>query len=248
MENETIKAELDCVYEAESEVSMLNENGVMKPHGYQILFAQIAEQHLNDFHCNADDTMQYGVAWALISMTIEIERQVDGCEKLFAQTWHSSRKGPYWRRELLFKNAAGAVVFKGSTFSVLLDIEKRTVCRKREIPFFTAPPTEVFTTEAHPTLKAKLDYTPVEERKVYNSYIDMLGHVNNCRYGEFAYDAFTDDEKARLTEMKHMEIYFASELRCGDTFTIGKAYEDGRLYIRGHNNNKNDTSFDIVMY
>lgn len=248
MEHETMEHELDSIYEVETEVSMLNENGVLKPHAYQILFAQIAEQHLNSFHLNAGDTMEYGIAWALISMTIEIEKQVDGCEKLFAQTWHSQHKGPYWRRELLFKNAAGDVIFKGSTFSVLLDMEKRTVYRKKETPFFIGEPTEIFTTEARPTLKAKLDFTPVEERRVYNSYIDMLGHVNNCRYAEFAYDAFTDSEKAGLTDMKHMEIYFASELRCGDTFTIGKAYADGRLYIRGHNNTKDDTSFDIVLY
>lgn len=243
-----MKNETDYTYEVESEVSMLNENGIMKPHGYQILFAQLAEQHLNNFHCNADDTMQYGIAWALISMTVEIEQPITTCEKLFAKTWHSSHKGPYWRRELVFRNAAGDILFKGSTFSVLLDIEKRTVYRKREVPFFTSAPTEIFMTEAHPTLKAKLDYTPVEERKAYNSYIDMLGHVNNCRYSEFAYDAFTDEEKARLADMRHIEIYFASELRCGDTFQIGKTYEDGKMYIRGHNNTKDNTSFDFVIY
>lgn len=243
-----MRRELDCIYETETEVSMLNENGVLKPHAYQTLFAQIVEQHLNSFHLNADDTMKYGVAWALISMTIEIETQIKGCEKLYAQTWHSQRKGPYWRRELLFKNSAGDIIFKGSTFSVLLDMEKRSIYRKKEAPFFIDKPTEQFTTEAKPTLRARQEFIPVEERKAYNSYIDMLGHVNNCRYAEFAYDAFTDDEKARLADMKRMEIYFASELRCGDSFTIGKAYDDKKMYIRGHNNTKDDTSFDIVLY
>lgn len=243
-----MQEELERIYEVETEVSMLNENGILKPNAYQVLFAQIAEQHLNAFHLNANDTMPYGIAWALISMTIEIERPVNGCEKLFAQTWHSQHKGPYWRRELLFKNEAGDVIFKGSTFSILLDIEKRTVYRKKETPFFVGAATEQFTTEAKPTLRCKLDFTPAQERVAYNSYIDMLGHVNNCRYAEFAYDAFSDQEKSRLSEMKHMEIYFASELRCGDTFTIGKASEEGKLYIRGHNNTKDDTAFDIVLY
>ena len=243
-----MKEEMDCIYEAETEVSMINENGVLKPHAYQVLFNQIAEKHLNDFHLNAGDIMGYGVAWALISMTIEIEKQAEGCQKLFAQTWHSQHKGPYWRRELIFKDAAGDTIFKGSTFSVLLDLEKRSVYRKKEIPFYVGDPTEIFTTEARPTLRCRLDFAPAQERQAYNSHIDMLGHVNNCRYTEFAYDAFSEDEKARLGDMKHMEIYFASELRCGDTFTIGKAYDEGKLYIRGHNNSKDDTSFDIVIY
>lgn len=243
-----MQEELERIYEVETEVSMLNENSVLKPHAYQVLFAQIAEEHLNAFHLNASHTMEYGIAWALISMTIEIEKQVSGCERLYAQTWHSQNKGPYWRRELLFKNADGEVVFKGSTFSVLLDMKKRTVYRKKETPFYVGPPTEQFTTDARPTLRCKLDFSPAQERVAYNSYIDMLGHVNNCRYSEFAYDAFTPEEKARLNEMRHMEIYFASELRCGDSFTIGKAYDSGKLYIRGHNNTKENTAFDIVMY
>lgn len=240
--------ELEFTYEAEIEVSMLNENGVLKPHAYQILFAQIAEKHLNALHLSAGNTMEYGIAWALISMTIEIQRQVDGCETLYAQTWHSQHKGPYWRRELIFRNGHGEIVFKGSTFSVLLDMEKRTIYRKKETPFYVDPPHEEFATEAHPTLRTKLDFATVDQRKVYNSYIDMLGHVNNCRYGEFAYDSFTPEEKQNLASMKHMEIYFASELRCDDLFTIGKAFDDRKLYIRGHNMTKDDTAFDIVLY
>lgn len=240
-------AELNCTYETETEVSMINENGVLKPHAYQVLFAQVAEQHLNAFHANASHTMAYGVAWALISMTIEIEKQVAGCQKLVAQTWHSQHKGPYWRRELVFRDQAGDVVFQGSTFSVLLDMEKRSVSRKRDIPFFTTPPTPVFTIDAKPTLKSHISYSPVEVRKVRNSHIDMLGHVNNCRYGEFAYDALSGQEREKLAEMRRMEIYFASELRRGDDFTIGKATQGDKLYIRGHNNMKENTSFDIIL-
>ena len=239
--------ELGCIYETETEVSMFNENTVLKPHAYQLLFAQIAEKHLNSLHINADDTMSHGVAWALVSMTIDICKQIHGCEKLYAQTWHSQHKGPYWRRELVFKNKAGETVFQGSTFSVLLNIEKRTVCRTRETPFFALPPTEIFMCESAPTFKKKLEYVPYEQRKAQNSYIDMLGHVNNCRYAEFAYDAFTDEERENLTQFKRMEIYFASELRRGDLFTIGKAYEDDKMYIRGYNDTKGDTSFYIVF-
>lgn len=241
-------AERDCIYEAETEVALLNENGIMKPHAYQALFAQIAEKHLNKYHVNIDDTMKYGFAWALVSLVIEIDSPVKSCEPLYANTWHSQHKGPYFRRELEFKNASGETVFKGSTFSILLDYEKRSVYRKRELPFPLPDPEEFFTIEASPTMKTKLEFTKVDERRVYNSYIDCVGHVNNCRYAEFAYDAFTDDEKARLCDMKRMEIYFISELRPCDTFSILKAWDGDKMYVRGHNNMKNDTAFDIVLY
>ena len=92
-----------------------------------------------------------------------------------------------------------------------------------------------------------MEYELAETRKVYNSYLDLLGHVNNCRYSEFAYDTFTAEEKARLADLKRMEVYFESELRPQDTFTIGRAAEGSSLFFRGHNNVKADTSFDVVM-
>lgn len=245
---DTTNTERSCVYDAEIEVAHLNENSILKPHAYQILFAQIAEKHLNKYHVNIDDTIKYGFAWALISLNIEILKPLTDCQVLHAETWHSQHKGPYFRRELLFRDDAGNIVFQGSTFSVLLDYEKRTIYRKRELPFPLPEPDGTFTIEAKATMRPKAEFEKVDERKVYNSYIDCVGHVNNCRYAEFAYDAFTDEEKARLDQMKRMEIYFISELRPGDTFSILKAYEDNKIYIRGHNNMKNDTAFDIVVY
>lgn len=239
--------ELDFFYEIEAEVSQMNENGILKPHAYQTLFAEIASKHLNGLHLNADDTMKFGMAWALISLQLEILRPLDGCEPLKAQTWHSQTKGPYFRRELVFYGADDQVVFHGSTFSVLLDIEKRSICRPKQLPIVLPETTPEFTIEARPTKKIHMDFTPYEERKVYNSYIDMLGHVNNCRYGEFAYDAFTAEEKMRLGQMKRLEIYFESELRPQDTFLISKAYEGNSMFVRGHNNGKQDTAFDIIM-
>lgn len=243
-----MSTERDCIYEVQTDVSLLNENGILKPHAYQILFEQIAEQHLNHYDLNVDFTMKYGYAWVLISIEIEMITPLVQCEPLFARTWFSQYKRPYFRREVEFKNAAGDLVFHGSAFSVLLDIEKRNVYRKKECPFASPAPEEIFTVEAVPTLKTHLPFKKVDERKVYNSYIDCVGHVNNCRYGEFAYDAFSKEEKSRLGEMKRMEIYFVSELRPDDTFSINKAYEDNKLYIRGHNDIKDDTAFDIVMH
>lgn len=87
----------------------------------------------------------------------------------------------------------------------------------------------------------------MEERKVYNSHIDLLGHVNNSRYGEFAYDVFTDEERKDLSDYNRMEYYFQSELRRGETFSIHKGKEEGRMVIRGHNETRDCVSFEIVF-
>jgi len=164
---------------------------------------------------------------------------------MYANTWYSQRRGPFFRRELVFKNENGEVMFHGSTFSVLLDVEKRTIHRKKELPFLLGEPIEDFTIEAGPAFKTNLEFCKVDEREVLNSHIDCLGHVNNCRYGEFAYDAFNDKERQNLAKLKRMDINFTSELRNKDTFSILKACADDKVLVRGYNNIKDNIAFDI---
>jgi acyl-ACP thioesterase len=205
------------------------------------------EQHLNNINVNVDTTMKYNLAWVLMSLSFELVKPVEGCMKMYANTWYSQRRGPFFRRELVFKNENGEVMFQGSTFSVLLDVEKRTIYRKKDLPFLLSEPTEDFTIEARPTFKTDLEFEKVDERKVFNSYIDCLGHVNNCRYGEFAYDAFTDEERQNLAKLKRLDINFLSELRNKDIFSILKAYDGNKVLVRGYNNIKDNIAFDIIF-
>lgn len=242
-----MKTEKECVYELLATASYLNQYNQFKPYAYQVLFEQMAEQHLVRLNHNVDDTMKYGLAWALVSMSVEVVTPIEKSMTLFGYTWFSQRRGPYFRRELLFEDAEGRTMFKGSTHSVLLDIEKRSVFRKKEMPFPIQEPTESFLLDASPNFKMDAKLLPVSERTVQASQIDCLGHVNNCRYGEFAYDAFSEEEQEWLKDLRRMDIYFLSELRGGDRFTIKKACEGNSVYFQGYNNTKDDVSFNIVM-
>ncbi|MGI6085401.1 MAG: acyl-ACP thioesterase domain-containing protein [Acetivibrionales bacterium] len=234
-------------YEIVPDVSELNEYGILKPYAYQNLFGIIAEKHLNRIKLNVDTTMKYGLAWVLISISLEIIKPVNGCNKLYAQTWHSQRKGPFFRRELLFKDKTGKLLFHGSTFSVLLDLQTRSVFRKKKTPFYIGEPIPEFTIDASPYFKTNFSFTEVDIRKVYNSYIDCLGHVNNSRYGEFAYDALNDKEKKKLHRLKRYDVYFSSELKSNDIFSVQKANINSKVFIRGVNRSNSETSFDALM-
>lgn len=242
-----MKAEKECVYELSAAASYLNQYSQLKPYAYQVLFEQMAERHLFQLNLNVDTTMEYGLAWALISMSVEVVTPIEKSMSLYGNTWFSEHRGPYFRRELLIKDGEGRIMFKGSTHSVLLDIEKRSVFRKKIIPFPMHEPTPIFLLDASPGLKMDLELTPVMERSVLPSQIDCLGHVNNCRYGEFAYDAFTDCEQVKLKNLKRMDISFLSELRAADSVTIKKAYRENQIFFQGCNNTKDDVSFNIVF-
>lgn len=242
-----MNSEISYTYETEIEVAFFNENKIVKPYAYQNLFAQVADKHLNNYNLNVDTTMKYNLAWALVSLSVEIVNPITNCMDVYASTWHSAKVGPYFRREYLFKDKNGNTLFHGSSFSVLLDVVNRSVYRKKEYPFEIHEPIPEFTIDASPSFKTQLDYEKVDSRIVKNSYLDCLGHVNNCRYSEFAYDTFTDNEVQNLDKIKRIDIYFHSELRNKDNFSILKTYSDDKMFIRGENNTKGDKSFDIIF-
>lgn len=242
-----MKAEKECTYELLATASFLNQHSQLKPYAFQVLFEQMAERHLFNLNLNVDETMKYGLAWALISMSVEIVTPIEKSMSLYGHTWFSQRRGPYFRRELLINDKDDRVMFKGSTHSVLLDMEKRSVFRKKEVPFQMHEPTEIFLLDASPSFKFDIELEPVVERHAQASHIDCLGHVNNCRYGEYAYDAFNEDEQERLKDLTRMDINFLSELRPGDEFTMKKGCEGDQVFFQGYNNTKGDISFNIAM-
>lgn len=244
MQTQAPMVERDHVYTVETEVSDLDECGLLKPHAYQRLFARIAEEHLNMLDLNVAATMRHQLAWALVTMSLEIRRPISGCMRLHANTWYSHRRGPYFRRELVFRADDGEIVFHGSTFSVLLDVESRTVFRKKALPFEIGEPLEVFTIEAGPAFERLEGFERIEARRVRNSHLDALGHVNNTRYGEFAHDALTEPECRDLPNLARIDLQFVSELRRGDVFTVWKAVADNRICIQGQNAETGGISFE----
>ncbi|HZJ77113.1 MAG TPA: hypothetical protein VFC70_05325, partial [Oscillospiraceae bacterium] len=127
------------------------------------------------------------------------------------------------------------------------DIDKRTIYRKKELPFVVLKPDEDFTIEASPTININSEFKEEDRRRIYNSHIDPLGHVNNVCYGKFAYDALSETECMNIHNLKRMDLYFRSELKNNDTFSILKAYQNDKIIIRGHNNSKSENSFDIIF-
>lgn len=240
--------ESTLVYPLDVEVSYLNDQQIMKPSAYQALFAQLAERHLITLGADSNVTMQHGLSWALISLSLEVRNPIHSCMRLNATTWYSQRKGPYFRRELVFAKEDGTVMFQGSTFSVLLDLESRTIHRKKEVPFPLNPPKETFCIDAEPRYRGGVAGSLLEARTARNSQIDSLGHVNNRHYGDFAFDALTEEELLAMSHLSRMDFYFISELRNQDSFQVYKAVEENRFVIQGNHMGRNELAFVVEFH
>ncbi|MBQ5544135.1 MAG: hypothetical protein IIU00_00510, partial [Clostridia bacterium] len=145
-----------------------------------------------------------------------------------------------------FTDLQGNPLFHAATFTVLMDTQSRRIVRPDQADFAIGEPLPRFTMEAFPKLRCRSEMQPCDHRKVYPSYIDCLGHTNNGRYSEFAYDALTHDELSQLASLRRMDVNYLSELRLGDTFTVRRGYDSrtpSDLLIDGVNDATGKPSF-----
>jgi len=235
----------ELVCEVETDISDFNECNIVKPYAYLRYFSQAAEWDSEKKEINIGNIRKYNLSWVLLSTSVEVLKPMDRTMKLYANTWNSQRRGAILRREFIFMNENDEVMFRGFGFSALFDLINRTIYRGKELPFMQTELNENFTMKERLKNVITSEFFKVDERKVYNSCIDVLGHVNNCRYAEFVYDALADDERNK--QIKRMDIYFKSELRNRDNFTMLKAYDGDNIILRGYNDTKSDISFDAVL-
>ena len=241
------KFERDCLFKVRSGITNLNEHHVMKPQGYQNCFGALVEADLNEFKIDFPDVFQFGLGWVIISFNVEVVKPINKAMWIYGSTWFSQKRGPYYRRDFLFQDENGDILFQGTTYNILLNIESRKIFRQIELPFYLDPPHPEFRAEGSPAFREKHDYEDILKRTIYGSDIDMLGHVNNTRYGAFAYDIMTEEERKRLADLRRMELYFEAELTEGDEYLMQKTYRGDDLLIRCKNVTKNASSFDMVL-
>jgi acyl-ACP thioesterase len=200
--------------------------------------------HLKYLRLNTDDLEKYGMVWVLISSSFEIIRPICAPIRVLGHTWNSENSKFTFRREFTFTDEAGETLFNAATFSVLMDINARKILRPVNLPFDLSEPNASFTMEASSKIRNRATMTPCDSRKIYPSHIDGIGHTNNCHYSEFVYDAFTQSEIENLPNLRRMDLYFMSELRLGDSFTVRRGIDDnGALIIDGINESSDKESF-----
>lgn len=248
--------EYEIIHEIQLDASHFNANLCLKPQSYQMLYCELVEKHLALYDLNAAKTIANGVAWVILSLTIDVKKPIRETSTVYARTWKSGLKGPYFMRDFILEDEEGNVYFQGTSFSVLLDLQTRRVCRDKSLPYYSLASYDLHTTKGFPSWKSAYGGTLSQTkgfqkvgqvRKVENSFIDMLGHVNNIRYGEFIYDAMENDQIDAMEKLSRMEIYFGSELKLGDTFTVSTTVDEHRLYVCGENVAAAETSFHAVL-
>ena len=221
-------------------------DGRAKPCVYQNIIQNVAERHLLSLGLETDKLATQNLAFVLVGMTIEIINAPSVSDFITGKTWHSETKGPFFRREFSFFSSEGMPVFCGAGYSVLIDLTKRSVLRSFALPAVVSTGSGEFAvSNASPTIRDISEYEFCETRKIYPSFLDILGHVNNTRYCDFAYDTLTPEENAK--PLKRIEISFSGELTGSDSADIYKGYCGDKVYIKGIRHSDQKKSFSVIF-
>ena len=208
-------------YRALVDSSMLNSRRDIQISGLLRIIETTLEEHLLDIGMdNPRLVREENVSWAFLSLTAEVFGPIEPGEVLTGRTWFSGRRGPLFRRELEYRHMGGERAAAMSCFSGLIDLRARKIIRDRAyLEKYTLPAGEALI-EAESRMSPRLEeYREADRRKVYPSWLDGLGHVNNARYGDMIFDTLS---AAGIREglLRRLELYFVGELHDGEEVSL----------------------------
>ena len=237
--------ETDLRYEAELIAADFAGCGHVKPSAYQNMVQAVVEQHLAQYELDTTSMVQRGVAWVLAGATFQVQEAPKAPMAMRARTWHAKTQGAFFRRELEFVDAkTGRPVFCAATFSVVMDLEKRSILRRFDLPREVGDGNGVFLIpDARRAFPENIETAPLETRRARPSWLDEIGHVNNARYGEVAFDALSDRERER--DIREFCINFHQELRAGDAFIVARGADERYTLITGAREEDGKESFAV---
>ena len=225
--------EKDHIYPVALAAGDFTAQGMLRPCAVLDLIQHVCEEHIASFGVDTFTMLQKKVAWVLVAAMWEQEAIPEGCLKLQARTWHSQVKGPYFRREVELCTEEGQRVIAFTSYSIVMDMEKRAMLRPSALPYsIPAPEPDFLLSWARPKAELPAELIEVEQRQVRPSETDLLGHVNNSRYADYAFDGLLPDERTRA--VRAVEINFHSELKAGQVFTLKRGTDgDGHPVFAG---------------
>lgn len=229
--------EEERTYNLKIDISMYHKDGTFYPASLLKLSMNMIEEHLDALGMGEKSLMaRLGIGWVILCNTVTLKRPLMPEDELTGRTWHSGGRLPLFRRDYEISDASGAKIACGATFSTLVDVSTHRICTDRDKLAEVSLPSGPTTVEADRLFRFPEGngFTSSEEFTVRPSMLDGLGHVNNTRYGEFVWDAMTEEERRGFSLFSCISVWYLSELNAGDSVRIDKAVlPDGTLVFRG---------------
>lgn len=224
----------------------------LKPSAFMDLAQEAAGLHAVYLGFGYDDLIKTKTAWILSRVHVEFPDTPLWREEMTLTTWHKGLNRLFFIRDFVMTDKQGRERVKATTSWLVLNLETRSMVRDPKLVEEGTICTE--NAIENPADKVRMprdvEAEPVHEHVVGYSDVDMLGHVNNAMYMQWAMDA-VDYELASTKPVKEFTINFNHEIKAAEKVTLYRACvekEDGlHVFIEGRTEEASSFCVEIIF-
>ena len=197
------------------------------------LFRMLQEasiRHTEDLGMGREKTLDRGILWVLGLQRAEITRMPEYDEEIVLKSWPGKTMHVLFPRYYSMETKSGEPLLRASALWTLVDEKKR----KMVFPEKAGIVIDGITTGEEidlPSPPARLDCSGSRVFTVPYSYVDINGHMNNCRFFDLAEDV-TGAAAAGRT-LREIRAEYASEALMGQELTVRWGRDGSRYFISG---------------
>lgn len=210
-----------------------------RPSSILIVMQELAEVHAASLGFSRAMLIENGMVWVLYRQRIMMHSYPTYGDVLRITTWPGAIEGPIFPRHFRIEREDGTLIGEASSSWILMDINTRRPMRPSALPGTVVPNEERPAPMPLPGMLRIQEATPVLDRSVRYSDVDVNGHMNNTRYVDWICDMMDYDQLVSRG-LAEWQINYISEAKPGEavqlltqvdgdaTLVQGKRAEDGR--------------------
>lgn len=223
--------------------------GRWKPHCFFQAMQTAATHHANQLGLGYHAMMERETVWLLARLKLHIWRNPVVGETVKVQTWpRGLQQKIFFMRDFFLFDEQEEKIAAATSAWLLVHAGERRILKPDPVTLAGLPDNR-----GRLALEERLDkiHLPDPMTSQFNlraryADIDLMQHVNNTRYIEWASDCF-DMETHRTRQVQSIQINYASEVKPGDEVLVRLGTgQDGAHTISGENQTTGARAFEVV--
>lgn len=206
----------------------LDANAHVSPLALLRYFQEAAAQDAASMAYGWEKLQESRLAWVLTHMQLEMLGPGAPKQTVKIKTWHAFSDKILSRREFEITGEDGAPLARGSSWWILMDIDKRRITKNPPelLALNPAEPQYVMPEENFKRpLPEGAPKTAELNIAVRREDLDINGHVNNTHYAAWALESAPEGRR-----LKKLLINFKNECQAGETITVSTYAEGDNLF------------------
>jgi len=218
-----------------------------KPACFFQAMQQVATRHAASWGYDYDSLLAAGQVWILSRLRIRFDRFPVDDETVSIRTWPKGiQRRVFFVRDFEFRGRDGGSLAVATSAWLLMDPAERRLLSPRSLAQ-GVPVAEGLSALDEPLEKLAAPDDLPERGKVYAGYsaVDMLGHVNNARYVEWACDSLPI-ELFRSGRLRRLQVNYLHEVRPGERVALHAGEREGVWQVYGLNLDRGQRAFEAL--